>query len=195
MIEETKKIVTDTIKNAEEIIRERLFSPMYFYFIIAWSISNWKFIYALLFIKSSSLRIPKIEYLCSLYPETETFNNVFHLFIIPIISTYLVVWILSGISEKIFAKNEEHKINIRLIKKRFEYKEKVEYSNIQREIRNSESDKRTLYEMNSDFNRNFDEINDNIEIAGGVFLASETLFNTDIDLYKESLNEYKNEKI
>lgn len=58
-------------KNLAEVIKERLFSPMYFYFIIAWVITNWNFVYALLFadeeIVFKAKNLLKVEFLSQFY--------------------------------------------------------------------------------------------------------------------------------
>ena len=39
----------DILEDAKEVVKQRFFSPMYFYFILSWIITNWKFVFALLY--------------------------------------------------------------------------------------------------------------------------------------------------
>ncbi len=187
--------IVDTLKNTTddilEIAKERLFSPMYFYFIIAWVITNWKFVYVFLFADEEFLKIPKLDYLVSLYP-CYTWQNILWnsmvLFIIPAISAYIAVWWMSRISEKFYERYEQFKINQFVIRRKLDYTAKVQEANEKREIREIEADKKnTDFEDNPDFNDYIDEWSNDVEVMGIRIRPSEVLYNNDYPAYKQEL--------
>lgn len=194
--------IKDTIKNSVEVIKERLFSPMYFYFILAWLITNWKFVYTMLCTSEETIwkekRILKIDFLQKMY-SLEDWNilwSLAKLFFIPAISAVVIVWVLSSFAEKFYEKHEEHKLNKIYIKRELEYRHEVRIYKIQRAIRNAESDKNDIkYADNRDFNNHYDELNGGtVKIGGYDFLPSEVLYKNDYDAYKDALTEYENDR-
>lgn len=192
--------VSDTVKNGVKIIEDRLLSPMYFYFIFAWVVTNWKFIYVLFFVDNQFVLenkgLMKVDYLSQMY-SIEWFLPLIHsfleLFLIPIISSFIIIWWLSIISEKFFKKYEEHQMNKRVIKRDVEYREKVRYATFERKIREEEIDeveKIIKYENNDDFNQSLDDHHQEIKIAGVSMLPSEVLYKTDYEAYKDALEDY-----
>ncbi len=194
MVEEAKELGKDLIKNTKEVVVERFFSPMYFYFIIAWVICNWKFMYSIIFQSSDALDTLKIDYLLKFYPTDSIWDilyNIWSLFLAPAVSTYIVIWWFSILSEKSYERFEKYKSNKRTIFRKLEYTEKVVIATEQRKIREQESDKDELrYIDNEDFNTWLDESQENIQVLGVDYLPSEILFNTDPTSYKEQLNEF-----
>lgn len=200
-MDETAIKITDTISGAIqsviEITKERIFTPMYFYFLGSWIVTNWKFVYTLFFADEETIlrtqNMLKIEYLSQMY-STEWFlplwNTVLKLIVIPAISSFMIIWWLSILSEMFFRKYEEHQMNKRVIKRDVEYREKVHYAKSEREIREQEFDNRIKYENNSDFNESLNEKSESINIGGTVMLPSEVLYNTDYKAYVAALNEY-----
>src|SRR3989344_28205 len=152
---------------------------MYFYFLGAWIITNWKFVYTLLFVNENTIlqthQMLKVDYLVQMY-SFEWFFPLLHsaikLFIVPFISSFVVIWWLSKLSEVFFQKYEEHQMNKRVIKRGIEYKEKLSYAISEREIREQEFDNRVKYEDNVDFNDWLDEQNKEVEIAKTTMLPS-----------------------
>lgn len=67
ILKESKDFLKENYKDFSEVIKERAFSPMYFYFIIAWIVANWKFVYVLLFVGQDNLDVLKLDYMLSLY--------------------------------------------------------------------------------------------------------------------------------
>ncbi len=194
MKESIKKISEDI----SEVVKERIFSPMYFYFILAWVITNWKFTYTFFFTDENVIfekkEVLKMDFLLNLYhwsSFSEILWSISKLLIIPAISAFVAVWFLSKLSEKFYKKNEEHKQNKRVIKKELEYEAKVRFFRSEREIRDLESDKnRIKYEDQGGFNEKFDENRENIEINNSSFLPSKVLYENDYESYKEGLNQY-----
>lgn len=200
-MDETAIKITDTIsgafKSIVEIATERIFTPMYFYFLGSWIVTNWKFVYSMFFADEETIlqahHMLKVEYLLRMY-SAEWFLPLWHsvlkLFIIPAVSSFVIIWWLSIISEMFFRKYEEHQMNKRVIKRDIKYREKVHYAKSEREIREQEFDPRIKYEDNHDFNESLDEKYESVNIGGTVMLPSEVLYNTDYKAYVAALNEY-----
>ena len=187
------------IDDAKEILKERIFSPMYFYFIIAWIITNWSFVYVLLFVEENFIldheKVLKIDYLKSYYSFSTSYDmywSFLELLVIPAIAAFGAAWWLSRLSEIFYKKHEEHKQENRMIQRRLEYVEKVRVAKQEREVRDAESDKNTIkYEDNREFNERLDI--ETVDVAGLTMLPSEVLYNSDYEAYKEKLSEWKAE--
>lgn len=200
--------ITDTAKeiaqDAKDVIKQRFFSPMYFYFGISWIITNWKFVFAFLFIDSDDIYGEKLDYLVSFYPINwpwvwsdlpTTLWSISKLLIIPALSAAVFVWWFSQLSEKFYKRNETFKINKQTIKRKLDYKEKVNISEEQRKIRDTESDNPEFrYEDKTEFNEWFDEkFDENVKVGSLEYTPSEVLFNTDFESYKNEYNLYLKE--
>lgn len=194
MIEEAKDIGKEILKDTKEVVIERFFSPMYFYFIMAWILCNWTFVYSLLFVESNTLKKYKVDYLLSFYPTNtflEVLYNLWSMLIGPAFSTYLLIWWVSRLSEKSFERFEVYKSNKRTIQRGLVYTEKVKIAKEERKIRDEESDKNDIrYIDQEEFNTWLDDRQENIEVSGVNYLPSEVLYNTDYESYKEQLNEF-----
>ena len=167
---------------------------MYFYFGISWVITNWKFVFSLLFVEQESVKVLKLYYLISFYP-VDTFGvflwSISKLIFIPLLSSYIFVWYFSQLSEKFYKRNETFKMNKEAIKRGLEYdfkkKEKIEDI----ELRELEVEKKVVdYRDNLEFNDNYDSLNEIIRLSGSTLLPSRVLYDSDYDLYIESLNDY-----
>ena len=184
--------VSDAFKSVAEITKERIFTPMYFYFVTAWIVTNWKFVYTLLFVDNQVIwdtqEVLKVDYLAQMYG----FNwwSAFHLFLIPIFVSYLVVWWLSLVSEKFYQRYEEHQTNKRVIKREIDYREKLGYAISERQIREQKLDDKMQYNDNRDFNEWLDEHNTEVSVGGVPMLPSEVLYKTDYLAYKTVLDDY-----
>lgn len=189
-------------KNFTEVIKERLFSPMYFYFIISWVVTNWNFAYTLLFIDEEIVfkakNILKVEFLLQFYKFDSFWAGMWSmskLVVIPTISAFLAVWWLSKASEKFFKKNEEYKQNKRAIERGLKYAEDVKMVKEKIEIRNLEFNKNSIqYADNDEFNISIDEENGDVNVFGVIMRPSEVLYNNDYEAYKEELSLWQNEK-
>ena len=199
MLEEAKDLGKEILKDTKEVIIERFISPMYFYFIIAWIIYNWTFVYSLLFVDSTKFKNYKLDYLLSFYPTNCFWDfalNFWYVLLGPALSTYVLIWWISIWSEKSFKRFEEYKLNKKTIKRLLEYKEKVKIAKEEREIRDQESDKPEVrYIDNEEFNKWLDDSQENVMVGTLSYSPSEVLFNTDIKSYIEALEEYKNRDI
>jgi hypothetical protein len=196
----------DILEDAKEVVKQRFFSPMYFYFILSWIITNWKFVFALLFIDSDDIYGEKLDYLIEFYPVYWfypwdwaqfglTLWTLSKLILIPAVSAYLFMWWLSRLSEKFYKRNETFKQNKQTIKRKLDYEEKVKIANEQREIRDAESDNPEFrYEDKTEFNEWFDaKFEENIKVGNLEYTPSEVLFNTDFESYKNEYNLYLKE--
>lgn len=199
MLEDVKDFTKEILKDTKEIVIERFFSPMYYYFLMAWIIYNWTFVYSLFFVESTKFKKFKIDYLLSFYPTTsfvDYVHNFWYVLLGPAVSTYILIWWISIWSEKSFERFEKYKSNKRTIKRKLEYEEKYIVAKEQRKIREEESDKPEIrFIDNQEFNEWFDENNDEVNIAGIPYRASEALYYTDFQSYKEALEEYNNRDV
>jgi hypothetical protein len=197
MLEEAKDLGKEIIKDTKEVIIERFFSPMYFYFIMAWIIYNWTFVYSLLFVNSIKFEKFKLDYLLDFYPTNDIGDylcNFWYVLLGPAISTYVLIWWISIWSEKSFKRFEEYKSNKKSIKRLIIYTEKVKIAKEEREIRNQESDKNEIrYNDQEEFNNMLDDSQENIIISGIAYTPSEVLYNTDYENYKDQLNAFLEE--
>ncbi len=197
MLEEAKEYSKELLEDTKEVVLERFFSPMYFYFILSWIIYNWTFIYSFLFVESKELKKLKVDYLLSFYPVNSFSNialNVWYVFLGPAISTILFIWCFSILSELSYKRFEQYKTNKRTIKRLLDYEEKVKIAKEEREIRDQESDKPEVrYIDHEDFNKWLDDSQDNVVVGSLSYSPSEVLYNTDYQSYKEALEEYNNQ--
>jgi hypothetical protein len=197
--DDIKETAKEIYNNVSEVLTERVFRPMYFYFIISWSIINWKFLYVFLFADEKIIveqkSILKVEYLSNLYQWSswqEASYSLLFLVVLPAISAYLVVWWLSLLSEKFVKKNEEHKERIKSVKKLILEKEKFYFENEMVQLREIESKKQQIkYEDNSEYNDYLDGLQDNITIGNITILPSRALYENDYGAYKVGLDEFK----
>lgn len=189
--------VSGVITKAGEIVQERLFSPMYFYFFIAWTVTNWKFAYVLLFVDEKTIlltqRMLKVDYLSQMYRLD--WSSVLHLVVVPLISSFVFVWWLSRLSTVFYQKHEETLMEKRSAKRGVEYLEKVERVKSELEARKKIFDTRIKYEDQKRFNDSMDDNLEKVSIAGTSMLPSEVLYNTDYEAYKEALREFQSEVI
>lgn len=193
--------ITDTtskvFEKAGEIIQDRLFSPMYFYFLISWIVTNWKFVYTLLFVDEETIlktqRILKMEYMAQMYHLD--FSSALHLFVVPALSSFIFVWWISLLSNKFYRKHEENQMEKRTVLREIEYKEKVKLAKSERAIREAESDIGVKYEDNAGFNDSLDESEEKVSVAGIDMLPSEVLYNTDRKAYEDQLNAWNDEQV
>jgi hypothetical protein len=198
MLEEAKDLGNEIIKDTKEVIMERFFSPMYFYFIIAWVIYNWTFVYSLLFVESTKFKKFKLDYLLSFYPTNDIGNyvhNFWYVLLGPAVSTYILIWWVSLLSERSFERFETYKSNKRTIKRGLVYTEKVKIATEDRKIRNQESDKNDIRFNDQDvFNTWLDDSQENVVVSGIPYTPSEVLYNTDYESYKDQLTDFNNQE-
>lgn len=202
-VDQISETAKEIMSDAKEVIKQRFFSPMYFYFSLAWVITNWKFVYALLFVDSSDVGGDKIEYLTSLYPFKYiwrmqelwlSFLTVVKLLLFPALSAYLFVWCFSKLSEKFYKKNETFKMNKMAIKRELEYEFEVKERKrkIVLQASKTEAESRVRYQENPEFNEHIDNTNEIVFVLDNAFYPSRVLYDGDYDLYIESLNDFEN---
>lgn len=197
MQETTEKIKDEVV----EVLKERFFSPMYFYFILAWIVANWEFVYVVLFGDTSLVvngaQVSKIDLIFNFY-KFDTLSNaslsLLHLFVVPAIFSFAAVWWLTIASEKFFEKYETFKQNKKVIQRKLEYAEKVRFAKMESEVREAEFNGKDIrYEDNEEFNDSLDELGP-VEIAGVILSPSQVLYDRDYEAYKEALNGWRNTK-
>lgn len=121
------KINNEAASSLNESFEERVSSPMYGTFAIAWVIWNWEAIYTTFFINDDLLyeifEITKLEYIQTIYPFStfyEVFISFLKLAIGPFLSVLVYFWVLSWIANKIFAKDLSIKAGRTVARKRVE---------------------------------------------------------------------------
>lgn len=186
--------ISESIDNASEVIKERLFSPMYFYFTLAWVITNWKFTYSLFFLEEENLGIRKIDYLTHFYRVVDFWGylwNTFQLVLIPLFSAAVAVWWLSILSEKFYERNERHKMNQEVIRRKLDYERKIRLNKEQEKVRGTVYDENDIkYEDSEAFNEFVDDSEKEITVLGTPMRPSEVLYNTDYQAYVEHMNNW-----
>jgi len=181
--------VKETADNAIEVVNERLLSPMYFYFIIARIISNWKFIFILFFVDQTKFLTPKLDYILKQYPS-DSLWTYWKLIIFPVLWAFVAVWIFTMVSEKFYERYLQFKFNKVAIKRKIEYKEESRKVKEQIKIRKEVFDEFNImkYEDNWTFNDILDNEMELIEINWITYKPSEVLYNTDYAAYEEMYN-------
>ncbi len=198
-----KEILEKSIDDLTEVIKERVFKPMYFYFIISWTIINWKFVYVLLFENEKIIvehaKILKVDYLAGLYKVgtmPEIFNTSLSLVILPFVSSFVFVWWLSRLSKIFFIANEEHKASVVTAKKIVILKEEFKLENEMKETReDAEKLAKIEYKINQNFNQDFDSSSEEISILGIDIPPSKALYENDYDVYVAALDDFKNRPV
>ena len=186
------------LKTAGKILEERVFSPMYFYFIISRVLWNWKFVYVLLFVDQSNLMREKLDLMTSFY----TFDSwwcflltVLYLLWWPLFTTWLAIQPLTWLSNKItkyYEKNQQvkrleiHKLQFQeILLKAYEEKQQQEKGTRKNMLE---------YKENPGFNDRIDNEYPSIEIWEMTgFPVSEALYHTDYQAYISLLENYKND--
>ncbi len=197
--------ITDTTKDlansVSEIVNDRVFSPFYFYFLISWSLINWKFVYTLLFVDEQTLiektGLLKLDYLLQFYGwgwYSDLLWSIGHLVVFPLISAFVFVWWMTILSEIFFGKYEQHQANKRKIKRDIEYREKVRSVKQEKVIREEEFEiekkKDMAYGDNKEFNDYLDESMSPIEYSNTSLSPSEALYKTDYEAYKSLFHQW-----
>lgn len=194
VIKNITNIGKEISEDIREVIKERFFSPMYFYFLMSWIITNWKFVFALLFVDIKDIEGSKLDFLISFYPVNDwvVLWTISKLVLIPAFSSFVFVWLFSQLSEKFYKRNETFKMNMEAIKRGLVYQFKRDQKVEDIKLRKLEVEKQVVgYKDNEVFNSDYDDDNEDVNLSGSPFLRSELLYNSDYDLYIESLNEFK----
>ena len=186
------------LKTTGKILEERVFSPMYFYFIISRVLWNWKFVYVLLFVDQSNLMREKLDLMTSFY----TFDSwwcflltVLYLLWWPLFTTWLAIRPLTWLSNKITKYYEKNQQVKRLEIHKLQFQEILLKAYEEKQQQEKEARKNMLeYKENPDFNDRIDKEYPSIEIWEMTgFPVSEALYHTDYQAYISLLENYKND--
>tara|TARA_R110000764_G_scaffold240099_1_gene342530 strand:- start:57 stop:821 length:765 start_codon:yes stop_codon:yes gene_type:complete len=85
-------MITDLRKSINSILYQRVTSPLFGTFIVAWLVWNWKIVYTTFFIDEDKIDKNKIDYI------VENFNNTEFLIWYPLLSTLILLTIIPFIS-------------------------------------------------------------------------------------------------
>lgn len=110
--------MSDISKSMKEILNERISSPFYGSLIVSWILWNWEIPYVTFFVDPTKLDLNKLDYIkinCS---------NVWFLVVGPLVSTFVIIWLLPYIS------NKAYEITLRYDTKRINKKHEIEKSQL-----------------------------------------------------------------
>lgn len=123
----------------------KLVSPFYGALITSWCVWNWKVLYATLFIDQELLLIEKgvlkLDYILNFYHYW--FYNLLFLFVGPLFSAYLIVFIIPLVTKKFYKKSlefEAENINIKTEIEKDTLKKKETRLEVEEKVLNIESD-------------------------------------------------------
>lgn len=207
VVEKVESAMTDKLwnffKTTGKILEERIFSPMYFYFIISRVLWNWKFVYVLLFVDQSNLMREKLDLMTSFYTFDSCWSfllTLLHLLLWPLFTTWLAIQPLTWLSNEI-TKYYEKKQQVKRIEiHSLQFKETILKAAEEKQQQEKEARKLKIdYDPSSKFN---EWINQTFDPSGWkgiqigevtVFPVSEALYYTDYDAYISLLESYKND--
>ncbi|CAN5129415.1 hypothetical protein BH09BAC5_BH09BAC5_25510 [soil metagenome] len=107
---------TNWMKDIGGQISERIRTPLYSTFVLAWATSNWKAIYITIFENITTLGQSKITYLTSvLYPENSC-STYLKLIVYPSVATGVIIWILPRLVHIAFVQTEKFRDKRRIDK-------------------------------------------------------------------------------
>ncbi len=120
--------MTDIIDSIGNWLKERTTSPLYGTFIFSVILWNWKFFYILFWQNEEKLFIPRIEYVqLNILNYQNILSHFLHFLILPIISTYIIIWWLPILSNWAHRKHTE-----------FYYKRKIIFDDLRLEYERKE---------------------------------------------------------
>lgn len=190
-------------KTTGKILEERVFSPMYFYFIISRVLWNWKFVYVLLFVDQSNLMREKLDLMTSFYTFDSCWNfwlSLLHFLLWPVFTTWLAIQPLTWLSNKITKYYEKKQQDKRLEIHKLQFKEILLKAYEEKQQQEKEAEKLKIeYKSNSEFNDWIDQTFapsewEGIQIGEVTgFPVSEALYYTDYEAYISLLENYKND--
>ncbi|MCF6294695.1 MAG: hypothetical protein L3J25_03280 [Flavobacteriaceae bacterium] len=96
----------EEIDSVKKEIKERLTSPFWGKFILSWFIWNWKIPYVTFFVKEVNLEENRLEYI-SRYLKPDDFWGFIIVYIIPLIITAVLIWVIPYISHIAFEVSEK----------------------------------------------------------------------------------------
>lgn len=107
--------------------RERAVSPLYGTYILSTIAWNWKFFYVLFLQDQAALSVPKIEYVEQKFLSDGVLIHFLWFFVIPAITTYVIVWWVPFVSGWAYRKHLEFYFRKKIIREEvklaYEYKE------------------------------------------------------------------------
>ena len=120
-------MVNELANSIAKWFRERTTSPLYGTFVFSVILWNWKFFYILFWQNEEKLTLPRIEYVQRFILNNQTnWYHMLYFLILPITSSYIIVWWLPVISNWAHKKHIEYYYDRRLIidKARLDYEKK-----------------------------------------------------------------------
>jgi len=106
-------MIDEIQKSIKASLYERVTSPLLGAFTISWVFTNWQLLFITFFEGKTTLGKSKVQYI-----EDYIVNHNYKLWLIPIISTGIIIWLLPYLSELAFKLKEQskaRKLNIKFI--------------------------------------------------------------------------------
>ncbi len=122
------------LDSAEIALNERITSPFYGYFVVAWLLFNWRLLYDAFFVDQEILYkktgLLRSEYLNSLFPNPLSVEFVAHSLVFPLLLTILFFWIFPYGTRIFYRKSIKNQIELKIIELQETQKEKREEKNL-----------------------------------------------------------------
>lgn len=193
------------VESIKKAVRERISSPLYGTFLIAWLLFNWKVAYLTIFVDGEILlelgQVNKLDYILSLY-EFSNFKyialSIFQLAIGPAISVFLYFWVLSHVADRIIKKDRSIKNRRRIseIKEEEEVKEaELSLLNVKGDVQEKSSEVQKL--SSKEWEKEYQEIKKTKHFQHDFWAIKEVLLSYQGNIYalQEIFGEGEAEKI
>ncbi len=110
------KIFDDEIRNGiNNGVAKRLSSPFYGYFLISWSLINWKLLYITIFISNEAIMEQtgslKSDYIVDLF-FSDKWKIVYNDFMYPLLLVIFLVWIFPYFTNIVFKKDKRNELDL-----------------------------------------------------------------------------------
>jgi hypothetical protein len=126
----------ELVQSTQGAVNDRITSPFYGYFLIAWLLVNWRFLYAAFFINEDVLFAKKgllrDEYINLIFPHTVV-NLVLYSLLIPIGITFLFFWLFPYGTRIFYRKSIKNQKALRIIELQEMQQEKREEKKLVKE--------------------------------------------------------------
>lgn len=109
----------EVFDSTELALKDRLSSPFYGYFILFWSLINWRIIYAALFIDQDILLkktgLMRNQYIDAITPNWHQFMFWWTFFIAPVLLMFFAFWVMPYATRLFFRKNLKNGFALKII--------------------------------------------------------------------------------
>ncbi len=157
-------MINDFVKSISSILYERVTSPLYGTFIIAWSIWNWKILYLSIFISEKSLTITKLDYITTYCYDWKI------LILYPILSTIILISFFP------FLGNAAFYINLKFNQWKIQKKNEIENNQLLT-IKQSIAIREELFNQSDKFAKIIEDKNEEIKVLNAMIEKNKVIKN------------------